>query len=90
MVEVLSESTPVARKKHTCMASEFIHNLGLGYIDFSFAELRQIVKARRQGYKIQPGQKYVRQSNKFDGELYTFKAIPAMHEICLAHDLYAH
>ena len=88
MIRVLSEQTPTARKEHECMASEFIYNLGINGCGYSFAELRIIAKAKRNKYKIIKGQKYIRQNNKYNGELYAFKAIPEMHEICLKHDLY--
>jgi hypothetical protein len=89
MIEVLSESNPVARKNHDCMACDFILSTGISGFGYSFSELRAIVKAKRYGYKITKGQKYIRQNNIFDGEIYTFKAIPEIHDICLNHDLYA-
>ncbi len=88
MIRVLSESTPTAKKEHECMASEFILADGISGNGYSFAELRTIAKAKRNGYKVVKGQKYIRQNNVFDGEFYTFKAIPEMHEICLKHDRY--
>lgn len=87
-VTVLSELTPVARKKHRCMASEFILNYGINGFGYSFSELRSIAKARKNGYKIVKGQKYIRQNNICDNALYTFKAIPEMHEICLKYEHY--
>ena len=87
MCEVIFESNPKARKDHNCDACVFI-NESWGYVDFSFSELRLIVKARRSNYKIKKGQYYTKQVNKFDGEIYTFKAIPEMHKICINHDLY--
>lgn len=88
MIEVLSESEPVARKDHYCMASEWLLNSGIFDGEYSFAELREIVKAKRNGWKIKKGQRYIRQNNKYDGKLYTFKAIPAIDKICRDHDLY--
>lgn len=88
MIRVLSESEPVARKPHDCMASGFILAHGVNGNGYSFAELRAIAKAKKNKYKVIKGQKYIRQNNTFDGELYTFKAIPEMHEICLNHELY--
>lgn len=51
-------------------------------------EMREIAKAKRNNWQIQIGQQYIRQNNIQDGEIYTFKAIPAIDEICLNHDLY--
>ncbi len=88
MIRVLSESTPTARKPHDCMASEFILAHGVNGNGYSFSELRVVAKAKKNKFKIVKGQKYIRQNNTFEGELYTFKAIPEMHQICIDHDLY--
>ena len=90
MITVLSESEPIARKQHNCMACEFILNCGVNGFGYTFAELRLIAKAKRNNYNVVKGQKYIRQNNICDGEIYTFKAIPEMHELCLKHDLYDH
>ena len=86
-IQVLSEQTPIAKKQHTCNACEFI-NESWGDAYFTISELRLIVSARRNGYKIVKGQRYIKQNNVCDGEFYTFKAIPEMHDICLKYDLY--
>ena len=88
MITVLSESNPKAIKEHECMACDFILAQGVDGFGYSRDELRLIAKARKNKYKIQVGQKYIKQNNVFDGEFYTFKAIPEMHEICIKHDLY--
>ena len=88
MVTVLSESMPTARKSHICSACEWVVAHGVDGMGFSFAEKREIVKAKRNKWNIVKGQKYIRQSNIQDGELYCFKAIPEIHEICLKYDLY--
>ena len=87
-ITVLSESRPIARKEHECMACDFILASGINGFGYSFSELSLIVKAKRKGYKISKGDKYIRQNNVFDGELYTFKAIPEMHDICVKYELY--
>ena len=88
MITTISSSNPIANKSHDCMASEFIRNYGINGFGYSFSELRAIAQAKRNNYKIVKGQAYIKQVNKFDGEVYTFKAIPEMHQICLAHNLY--
>ncbi len=88
MITVLSESEPVARKEHKCMACEWVLTAGLDIADFSMREKRLLVKAKKNKYKIDKGQKYIRQGNIQYGELYTFKAIPEIHQICLDHDIY--
>ena len=78
----------VARKDHACMACEWLLNDGLGNIEFSISEYRQIVKARRNGWKIKKGQKYLHQVCKHDGEIVDFRAIPEINELCWKHEIY--
>ena len=86
MKTLIRERTPVARKDYHCGASEVLLQHGTEVL--TFAEKREMVKARRQGYKILKGQRYINQCMSNDGELYTFKAIPSIHGLCLKHDLY--
>lgn len=86
-VVLLSESRPKAKKDHDCIACEFIReSLNQGY--FTFEQYREIVKAKRNGWKIKKGNIYLRQNCVSDGHVYTFKAIPEMAELCSELDLY--
>lgn len=87
MITVIHESTPIARKAYWCDACEFIQE-AIGDTTFTISDLRLIVKARRNGWKIQPGQRYIRQFNSDYGETWTFRAIPEMDAICRKYDLY--
>ena len=50
---------PVAKKVHNCMASDWIVNCLSDVVEWcDYEEKRQLVKARRNNWKIQPGQKY--------------------------------
>lgn len=86
-ITVLSELKPKARKEHKCMACDFAFE-AIGYESFTFTEMRELVKARKANCRIQKGQVYIKQNNIFDGEIYTFKAIPEIHQICIDHNLY--
>ena len=87
MTEVIFESTPVARKDHDCMASEwFLNSDVFDYLTFS--EKKIVVRQKRNGWKIRKGQQYIRQFNKGCGDVWVFKAIPEIHELCLKYDLY--
>lgn len=91
MSNVIGETTyPKARKDYRCMASEWITNGDLAETVYhcSYAEKRAIVRAKRNGWKIKKGERYLRQCIVWEGRLETFRAIPAMHEICLKQDLY--
>ena len=82
MSVLLSESSPVARKDHECIACIFIKEMLSGY-GWTFAEYREIAKAKKSGWMIKKGQEYVRQNIIQDGEIFTYKAIPEIHEICI-------
>jgi len=87
-ITVLREEYPTARKDHNCSACEWIFNSDLRDYDFTFSELREIVKARKNNCKIKAGERYIKQINICDGDFYVFKAIPAIHDICIKYDIY--
>lgn len=89
MPELLSQTEPIARKDHNCMAWKWMN--GMCDFDrgvFTFSELRAIAKAKANKGKIRKGEKYIRQSLKDSGTIYTFKAIPELHKICLKYEVY--
>lgn len=81
------ESTPIARKDYNCDASDFLCEM-IGEVKFSFAELRLIVKAKRDKWRIKKGQKYLKVKGKWDGDFCTFRARPELDDICRKHELY--
>jgi hypothetical protein len=89
MGTLISETKRKARKEYSCMASDYIVNMGFYHTNLQFGELRQIAKAKRAKWKIKKGETYIRQCCEQDGAIYTFRAIPAMHELCLKYGLYA-
>ena len=88
MVTVIHESTPTARKAYRCDACEWIENYINDGVTFTIADYRRIVKARRNGWMIQPGQRYIRQFNTDGNEAWTFRAIPEIAELCVKYELY--
>ncbi len=88
MSELISESRPVSRRDRHCMASEWITNTGLMAGDLTYAERRQVVLARRNGWRIKTGEQYIKQFTKCCGDVGSFVAIPVMHAICLKYDIY--
>tara|TARA_R110002012_G_scaffold25023_1_gene82993 strand:+ start:12 stop:290 length:279 start_codon:yes stop_codon:yes gene_type:complete len=88
-VEVISQVEPIARKEHECHASRWIREQDGNRPQFeNFTQYRNWVIASRNNFKIQPGQKYIRQTNKYEGVIYTWKAIPEIHQICCDLNLY--
>ena len=89
MIELLSETTQRARKEYGCDASEFLYANCLSDLDgITFTEKKAIANARRNNWKIKPGEEYFKQISKYDGEFCMFRAIPAIDEICRKYDLY--
>ena len=87
MITTIYEQKPIARKDYDCEASLFVRECNT--VDFmTFAERRVIVKARKNGWRIKKGQRYVRQFNTYSGDTWTFRAIPEMHDICAKYDIY--
>lgn len=95
-IEVIHNSIQKARKKYGDDAYEFISETVRGYNGFdkgvySFAELRMLVavkQGRESARYIMPGDTYVRQRNKMDGTVFTFRAKKLYHDICCKYDLY--
>ena len=104
MIEVLSEYTPIARKDYHCDACEQLLDAGClyenhqdktinrDYIKFKFGftdeEADAILKAEANGWKIKKGERYNKQNNKCDGEIYTFRTIPEIEAICWKHGFF--
>lgn len=88
MSTILSEGYRKARKDHDCNASDWLINSGMCDDEFTEDELISIESARANKWKIKKGDEYFRQGQIFDGEMITFKAIPAIDNICKKYDFY--
>lgn len=98
MVENISTTTQRARKDYRDDSAEFIKEamdiIRHGYLDrgkiikFQFHELRAIAQLKANNWKIKKGQMYEKQFNKMDGDVYTFRTLPAIGDICQKHKLY--
>ena len=88
--QVSEEVIRKARKQYDCMACEWLDSMPryeLGEF-LSYREARAFVRAREKKFKILKGEKYIHQTRKFEGQLYSFRAIPEIHEICLKYEIY--
>lgn len=88
MITVIRESFPVAKKDYPCDGCWFIRESGFEASFFTFEERRHIVKARKEGWKIKAGQKYLYQYNYCYGQVYPFRSRIEIHKICLKYNLY--
>lgn len=91
MATILSDTKHIARKRYVCNACEWIENDladHLYYYKFTCAELREIVKARRNRWCIVPGQQYRKQVGIESGDFYVWRVIPAIDAICRKYDIY--
>jgi len=84
MNELISETFQAARKEYNCMACEWLFNNLADYWDeMTYSEKKAAVRAAQNKERILPGQKYVRQFVRDGGDVYTYRAIPDIHAICL-------
>ncbi len=90
-MEIISETLCVARKEYDCNSCEWLTADFFWRQEkrfFTFDELKEIVKAKQAHWKIQKGQIYRRVTLKDNGELFVFRAIPAIDSICSKYEFY--
>lgn len=91
-IQKLSESVPFAMKDYPCDSctwlreSDVLRGTGTG---LTFSELRAVAIAKSHNWMILKGERYDKQINKQDGDLYVFRSIPAMLSICHKLDLFS-
>lgn len=84
---ILREGIRKARKNHYCNGSETIQSYVHEGI-FTISELRTIVKARREEYKILKGTNYYYQVNTYMGEIHTWKCRTDMYDLIDKYNLW--
>jgi hypothetical protein len=78
-----------SRKDYQCQAAYWLHECGLNNLPkMNFSEYREIIKAKRQSWKVLKGQSYTKQFIVDGGQSWTFRAIPELHKICLKYEIY--
>ncbi len=94
-MRVISSSNPVARKNYGCDASTWFVEGVLSYGElssykFTFSELRAIVMARKNGWRVIKGEKHSQAAIvSCDNDLLSWRAITAIHDICQKYELYS-
>jgi hypothetical protein len=87
MATLLSQSTPIAKKDHPCDACHWL-NEG-GFPDgVTISEIKAYIRAKRDGFKIKKGQKYIKHVQIWCGDFSVFKARPEIDAICHKYELY--
>lgn len=81
------------RKVHECNACIWLRESALseirsGEIKLTFDELRSIVKAKQNNWKIPVGSSCLYSVGIFDGDFFAFYSIPEIHSICCEYDIY--
>lgn len=86
-VLVINQTEHVSRKERNCMISEFIEDLEFERDKLSFTELRALATYQRNGRKIMPKEKYIRQFNKSEGDVYEWIAKKDIFDIICKYGL---
>ena len=76
---------PIARKEYDDQGWEHISN---SRRDFSFSDLRKIVKIKKKNYRILKGEKHIKITGKYEGMMDTFRISFDADFICNKYDLY--
>ena len=89
MTKIIRIAKQIANAQYECNACLHIEAAGLRNIPYSFMELRAILREREAGYKIRPGEEHEVVWFKTDsGGIGRYRQKPAMHNICVKHELY--
>lgn len=94
MIDIISHTIQVAKKEYFDDGWELVSEWN-GYVPpkakITFADKRLLVKWRNN-YKamgrIYPGQSYVRQFNKMDGDTYTWRTKKEVYDFCSKFSLF--
>jgi hypothetical protein len=57
-------------------------------IGMSEEEIQIVLDAKAKNWTIDKGEMYYSQIGRFEGNIYHFQAIKAIHDICVKYDLY--
>lgn len=91
---VIKETTiKKTRKVHLCMSCEWLTNGALdqirsGEIKLTFAELRSVVKAKQNKWRIPKGSSCGYRVGIWEGDFCAFHFIPEIDKICSKYDIY--
>ena len=78
----------VAKNAYRCEACEWLNNIPIDEGDLSEKEIQTLADAKADGYKILPGQKYIKTRGLWEGKWETFGARIDVNQICQDHGIY--
>jgi len=90
MADLINEKLVKARKEYHCMATPWIE-AAESSMGPEFSELLSnddLDFWNSCDGKIKKGDVYIRQFLKDSGDVYTFRAIPRLHKLCIDHEFY--
>ena len=87
MWDLEKNTEPKAAKDYPCDACEWIFN-SINEGIFSFDEMRLIVKAKRDNWKVKKGQKYVKVTGIWNGDWSVFRGRPEIDALCHKYKIY--
>ena len=88
MIQIIHSSNQKARKKYIDDSWLFLKECDGYFPGATFAELREMVRVRNNGGYIMPGDMYLRQFNSYDGDTWTYRASPILHQYCWRTGMY--
>lgn len=88
MVECIRSSVSRSKIERPCDLSEHVGNIDFPRDVLSFGEIRILVSYHRNKRRIMPGELYVRQFNKYEGDAYTWIAHKGIFDLLCRHKLF--
>lgn len=81
------------RKTHICnsciwLCESALSEIRSGNIKLKFAELRSIVKAKQNNWKIPKGDSCLYSVGIYNGDFFACYSIPEIHDICIKYEIY--
>jgi hypothetical protein len=87
-ITVIRQSEHRSKKERYCGLSEHVGEVDFPRGKLSFSEIKSLVIYQRNKRKIMPGDIYVSQFNKYEGETYTWLAKKDIYNLLCKHDLF--
>lgn len=90
MVENIKTTFHISKKDYKCDACLEAFDCCIEYAKntkMTFTEMRAVITAKNNGWKIKKGQRYIKQFNKMDGDVFVYSAIPEIMQISTKYNL---